>query len=82
MSCIGVGIQANTLSVLFFRVSWFSSKSHYPTGVITRYDRMNVLAVFSNTILVLLAALTVLKHSMERVMQPPIVNTLVYGEIH
>lgn len=39
------------------------------------YDRMNVLAVFSNTILVLLAALTVLKHSMERVMQPPIVNT-------
>ena len=38
---------------------------------------MNVLAVFSNTILVLLAALTVLKHSMERVMQPPIVNTLV-----
>jgi len=41
------------------------------------YDRMNVLAVFSNTVLVLLAALTVLKHSMERVMSPPTVNTLV-----
>ncbi|XP_065882616.1 zinc transporter 6-like isoform X2 [Dysidea avara] len=53
---------------------WVSKQTpsqHYSFG----YDRMNVLAVFSNTVLVLLAALTVLKHSMERVMSPPIVNT-------
>ena len=54
------------------------SNSPCPIGLISSYDRMNVLAVFSNTILILLAALTVLKHSMERIMQPPIVNTLVH----
>lgn len=43
-----------------------------------RFDRANVLAVFSSCLLALLLALTVLKHSTERFFNPPKVNTYVH----
>jgi zinc transporter 6 len=53
---------------------WISTQSPslpYSYG----YERGNVLAIFSSSVVVVLAAMTVVKHSMERLFDPPVIET-------
>ena len=50
---------------------------HHDDLVVCRFERGNVLAIFSSSIVVVLAAMTIVKHSMERLFDPPVINTCV-----
>ena len=50
-------------------------KCHHDDLVVCRFERGNVLAIFSSSIVVVLAAMTIVKHSMERLFDPPVINT-------